>query len=169
MYGVPNAGPGHDLNLLWQTHLSRSHQDLYSHQSWLIDSASMSDNRMYPPPPSRSGDPRQWTPQQVEVWLRTHKHGKLADFAPKFASISGDELCDLTEDQLLRFVNEDPRGAIIFNDLVKLQTNGADAASVVWTPALPSPAASSEWSFCMFLAGRSVYQCWFSARNMCFQ
>jgi hypothetical protein len=66
-------------------------------------------------------DPMQWTPQHVESWFTVHKNGKWSAFAPKFAALSGDELCDLTEKQLMRFVENDPCGAIIFNDLVKLR------------------------------------------------
>jgi hypothetical protein len=67
-------------------------------------------------------DPLQWTPEHVASWFRVHKNGRWSEFAPKFAVLSGDELCDLTERQILRFVNDDPRGAIIYNDLVKLKS-----------------------------------------------
>jgi hypothetical protein len=95
---------------------------------------------IYPPPLSApSGNPRQWTSGQVEVWFRVHKNGKWSAFAPNFASLTGDELCDLTEEQLMRFVDDDPRGAIVFNEVVKLHSRPSveAPAAPVWQQ-LPS-------------------------------
>ena len=73
-------------------------------------------------------DPRLWTDDQVQQWFREYKGGKWARFGPNFSELSGDELCDLTETQILRFFDNDPRGSVVYNLFAKQQPQGEHPA-----------------------------------------
>eukprot|EP00038_Savillea_parva_P025999 m.50612 g.50612 ORF g.50612 m.50612 type:complete len:746 (-) comp7251_c0_seq3:89-2326(-) len=74
-------------------------------------------------------DPSTWTVNQVQQWFEAHKDGKWAQHADKFAGLTGEEVCDMTNED---FISRIPgfTGCVIFNDVQKLVKQGKYVADV---------------------------------------
>ena len=72
---------------------------------------------------------RPWQWEFAADWLRVRKGGKWGSYAEKFEGVSGEELCDMEKEDVLRFVDKDPRGGVIFNDIAKLKKPASSSSS----------------------------------------
>eukprot|EP00036_Acanthoecidae_sp_10tr_P007357 CAMPEP_0182916828 /NCGR_PEP_ID=MMETSP0105_2-20130417/1165_1 /TAXON_ID=81532 ORGANISM="Acanthoeca-like sp., Strain 10tr" /NCGR_SAMPLE_ID=MMETSP0105_2 /ASSEMBLY_ACC=CAM_ASM_000205 /LENGTH=625 /DNA_ID=CAMNT_0025053795 /DNA_START=151 /DNA_END=2028 /DNA_ORIENTATION=- len=71
--------------------------------------------------------PRLW--ESAPDWLRTHKDGKWGKYAGKFEGVSGEELCEMTEEQIKSIVGNIAHGIALFNDIAKLKKPATSSSS----------------------------------------
>jgi hypothetical protein len=62
-----------------------------------------------------TGSPREWGADDVQRWFQAHKQGKWAEYAPKFAELTGEQMSALSKEDFLRFADS-PYGSAIYND-----------------------------------------------------
>ena len=84
-----------------------------------------------PPAASPAADPpvgQPWLWESASDWLRKHKDGKWGKYAEKFEGVSGEELCELTEEQIKSEVSG-LYGCTLFNDIAKLKKPATSSSS----------------------------------------
>jgi hypothetical protein len=62
-----------------------------------------------------AGDPTEWGADEVQAWFQAHEDGIWAEYAPKFARLTGAKMSALSEEAFLRFADS-PYGSAIYND-----------------------------------------------------
>eukprot|EP00038_Savillea_parva_P005470 m.155396 g.155396 ORF g.155396 m.155396 type:complete len:662 (-) comp11721_c0_seq6:102-2087(-) len=84
-----------------------------------------------PPPGSNlPKDPTTWTVDQVQQWFAEHNEGQWQKYATKFAGLTGENLCEMTEEQIKAEV-PGLRGSAIFNDVAKLKKQASSSSTEI--------------------------------------
>jgi hypothetical protein len=82
-----------------------------------------------PPGSNLPKNPEEWSADQVQQWFAEHNEGQWSQYAGKFAGLKGEQLCEMDKDDFLRFLDSDPHGGIIFNDVAKLKKQASSSSS----------------------------------------
>ena len=61
-----------------------------------------------------AGDPKEWGADEVQAWFQAHEDGIWAEYAPKFARLTGAKMSALEKEDFLRRVPDN--GDVIYND-----------------------------------------------------